>query len=228
MKTNKQITVIFALLVTAVTIAAAEKQSYAVNSSIEYIVEGSVDRFDGKMLYMSDYDNDKIIDSTLIVNGRFQFKGCYERPAYVYIEGGNLYSSCVLDSLVVIDFASHYPLSGSRLTKNLIELISENNKFDKELEKFYNELQNHGFEQPELGEIYKHLYDKLRPKRLQLNMQAISDNPNGIGEYAVMKLGDLMITSDEWDATYTSIPSYLKERMITKHFNDKYMAMRNS
>lgn len=228
MKTNRQISTIIALLITAVGIATAKEQSDAANSSIEYIVEGTVDQLDGKMLYMSDYDNDKIIDSTLVVNGRFQFKGNYERPAYVLIESENSYSSCVLDSLVVIDFVTHYPSAGSSLTKKLMELISENNKIEEELGMFYNELQNHGFEQPELGDIYKHLYDRLRPKRLQLNMQAISDNPNGIGEYAIMKLGDLMITSDEWEATYSTMSPYLKERLLTEHFNDKFKAMQDS
>ncbi len=228
MKTIKQITVIITLLIAALGIDARGKQPNDVNSSIDYIVEGSVDELDGKMLYMSDYDNNKIIDSTLVVNGCFQFRGSYERPAFVRIENGNTYSNCVLDSLVVIDFASHYPSSGCCLTKKLMELISENKEIDDELEKFYNELKNHGFVQPELGEIYKHLYDKLRPKSLHLNTQAIADNPNGIGEYAVMHLGDLMLTSDEWDVVWSSMSSYLKERQLTKHFNDKYMAMRNS
>ncbi len=228
MKAIKQVMTIVAVLIATFGIDARENQSNAVNSSIGYIVEGTVDGLDGKVLYMSDYDNDKIIDSTLIVNGRFQFKGTYDRAAYVMIENGNTYACCVLDSIVVIDFSSHYPSSGSHLTKNLMKLIFENNKLDNELEKFYNELQSHGFEQPELGEIYKHLYDKLRPKRLQLNMQAISENPNGIGEYAVMKLGDLLITSDEWDTIYSSMSPYLKERQSTKHLNDKFMAMRKS
>ena len=169
--------------------ASSQNQVNHTNSQIDYIVNGQIDGLDGKMLYMSDYDNDNTIDSTLVANGSFQFKGSYERPAYVRIGNGRNYVNCILDSLVVIDFESHLPSSGSNITNKFLELISEEQQLEDELDKFGDELRSHGFEQPEFGEIYSHLFYKLRPKRLQLYKQAITDNPNGIGEYAVRQYG---------------------------------------
>ncbi len=228
MKAIKQVMTIVAILIATFCLDARKNQSNTVNTSIDYIVEGTVEQLEGNMLYMSDNDNNNIIDSTLVVNGRFQFKGCYNRPAYVRIGNGNTFSNCVLDSLVVLDFDSHYPSSGTHLTKKLMELISENEKIYDELEKFQKELKSHGFEQPELGEICKHLFDKLLPKLLQLNMQAMADNPNGIGEYAVSEFVTLPISSDQWDVAYSSMSPYLKERRFTKRYNDRYMTKRKS
>ena len=56
------------------------------DAAIDYVVKGEVEGLDGKMLYMSDYDNNRMIDSTMVADGRFQFKGRYGRPAYVRIE----------------------------------------------------------------------------------------------------------------------------------------------
>ncbi len=208
--------------------ASSQIQVNLENSQIDYIVKGQVDGLDGKMLYMYDYDNNKTIDSTLVANGIFQFKGSYERPAYVRIENGRNYANCVLDSLVVIDFDTHLPSSGSNLTNKFLELFSEEQKMEDELEKFGDELRSHGFEQPELGEIYSHLFYKLRPKRLLIYKQAIADNPNGIGEYGVMHFGSFVgLTPEEWEEMYESIPLYLKDKSQTERFNKRFTALRN-
>ena len=101
--------------------------------SVNYIVEGSVDGLDGKVLYMFDYDKKVNIDSVTVTDGRFQFNGTYERPAYVRIENGRFFSNCILDSLAVVDFESHGPSSGSDLNMRLIELFAENKKLKMSL-----------------------------------------------------------------------------------------------
>lgn len=209
--------------------ASSQVKSNHEDSQIEYIVKGQIDGLDGKMLYMSDYDNDITIDSALVENGSFQFKGSYERPAFVRVGNGGNYANCILDSLVVIDFESHLPSSGSNLTNKFLELISEEQKMEDELHKFSDELKSHGFEQPEFGEIYSHLFYKLRPKILGLYKQAIADNPNGIGEYAIMQFGNFYgIAPEEWEEMYASIPLYLKDRSLTNNHNKRYATMRNA
>ena len=202
--------------------------STVADAAVDYVVKGEVEGLDGKMLYMSDYDNNRMIDSTMVAGGRFQFKGRYERPAYVRIDNGMQYCNCVLDSLVILDFDSHLPASGGDLTENFLVFISESKKITDELDTFIDELKGHGFEQPELGEIYKHLYDKLRPKWLRLCSQTLAQNPNGIGECAVMRLRELWITPEEWDEIYASMPDPLKDRELIQKFNNKYTSQKNS
>ena len=90
-------------------------------------------------------------------------------------------------------------------------------------------MKSHGFEQPELGEIYSRLYAKLQPKHIQQITQMISDNPNGVGEAAIMKLGGQRgLTPDQWDNAYSKMTPYLKDRKWTDYFNNLYNHLRNS
>lgn len=196
--------------------------------AIDYTVEGSVEDMDGKMLYMFDYDKKINIDSTLVANGHFQFKGTYERPAFVRIENGNVFANCVLDTLAIVDFNTHYVSSGSLLNQNLMTFLSENKTYEDELRTFGNELQSHGFEQPELGEIYSRLYTKLRPKFLYLLTNTIESNPNGVGEAALMQLSPHSLSPDEWDDVYSKMPSYIKERQLANYFANMYDNLRKS
>ncbi len=167
--------------------------------AVDYTVKGAVDNLAGKMLYMFDYDKEMNMDSALVTNGQVLFKGTYERPALVRIENGGLFSNCVLDTLAIVDFTTHSPSSGSLLNQKLRNSISATQEIKDELQKFRSELQSHGFQQPELGEIHKHLSNKLRPRFLELCVQMIENEPNGIGEFAVMQLSSLQLTPDEWD-----------------------------
>lgn len=197
--------------------------------AIDYVVQGQIEGMDGELLYLHDYDKEITFDSTLVTNGRFKFQGSYERPALVSVGNERFFSNCVLDTLAVVDFDTHYPSSGSLLNQKMIYFMSENQKIEDELDKFRDELKNHGFEQPELGEIYKHLYDKLFPHKLQLLYKTIEDSPNGVGEYAVMSLGNLYgVTPEQWDKAYSKMSPYLKELRMADDFNNMYNNLRNS
>ena len=197
--------------------------------AIDYVVKGNIDGMDGKKIYIRDYDTEKVIDSTLVNDGSFIFKGYYERPAYVRIDANNKYTNLILDSLAVVDFDTHLPSSGSLLNMKLLQFIADDKKIEDELDQFGRELRAHGFEQPELGEIYKHLYDKLHPVQLQLYYNTIAENPNGLGEKASRQLGNIWgLTPDEWDKAYSQMSSYLKQRKLTNHFNDKFNNLRKS
>ncbi|MDE5821776.1 MAG: AhpC/TSA family protein [Paramuribaculum sp.] len=221
------------LISLGVTAGERKKQqkmaSKSASNPVEYIIRGTVDNPEVKEMYLFDYDTRRGIDTVTVKNGQFEFKGHYFRPAYVRIENGKLYANCVLDSLVVVDFGTHGPSSGSRLTANHLAFLDADNKIGAELEQFSNELRAHGFEQPELGDIYSHLYYKLRPKFIELYTNTIVDNPNGVGEDALMKLGQFYgLSSDEWDSAYSKMPDYIKERELTKNFNDFFATVRNS
>lgn len=197
--------------------------------AIDYIVEGQIEGHDGQMLYLHDYDKKMIFDSTLVSNGRFKFQGTYDRPAFVRVENGRLFSNCILDSLAVVDFDTHYPSSGSSLNMKFMEFQSKIQEIDDDLDKFGEELLAHGFKQPELGEICKHLYDRYFPQKLQLYYDAIESNPNGVGEAAIMELANLYgVTSDGWDIAYSKMSPYLKERRLAGYFNNLYTNLRNS
>lgn len=212
------------------TIAALSALMVATGAhAIDYVVEGQINGYDGKMMYLSDYDTNRFIDSALITNGSFRFEGSYDRPAFVRVEREYEYSNCILDTLAVVDFEKHCPVSGSLLNQQLLELMASEQKIEDELDQFGNELRAHGFEQPELGEIFSHLYYKLQPKLVELYSNAMVENPNGVGEYAVRQLANIyQLDPNIWDTAYSNALTYIKEREITKYYDNMFQAVKKS
>jgi len=199
------------------------------SETVDYEVHGMVDGLDGKTMYMHDYDTTQNIDSAIVVDGKFCIKGTYTRPAFVRIESGNVFSNCVLDSVVLVDFTTHNPQSGSEMNMRLKELTRKQKEINDDLERFYSEIKSHGFSNKETGDIYKLLYDRRRPDFLNLYTDAILNNPNGVGEAAVMSLGSMWgLTPDEWTAVYDKMPEYLKDLTTSEYFNNKFTHLRNA
>lgn len=195
----------------------------------DYVVEGHVADMDGKYLYMHDYDKKVNIDSAMVVDGAFRFQGTYYRPAFVRIERGNIFSNCILDTLAILDFDTHYPSSGSSLNSKLIEMQSAKILMDSKMDQYVKKLESDGIQQPEFGQKIMDYYNGLRPGLLELYAKSIAENPNGVGEAAIMELGNMWgISPEEWDRIYAKAPQYLKEQRISMYFDDKFRGLAQS
>lgn len=84
-------------------------------SSVDYVIEGEVQGLDGQIFQVSDYDNDKIIGSGEVKDGKLRITGSYDKQAYVLVENGNTYANCIIDTLAIVDFNTHMPSGGSAL-----------------------------------------------------------------------------------------------------------------
>ncbi len=199
--------------------------------AVEYVIEGQIEGCDGTTVYLRDYGrhDGARIDSTKVVGGRFQLKGSYPRNAFARVDCGNHYSNCVLDTLAIVDFGTHYPKGGSLLNTRFRDLCQSEKAILDELGRFSSELQSHGFSQQECSDIFKLLYDKRRPDLMKLYTDAILGNDNGIGEAFVISLGNLWgLKTEEWDSVYRQMPDNLKNSSIARTFNDKYANIRKS
>lgn len=198
-------------------------------AAVDYVVEGQVENLDGKYMYMYDYDLKMNVDSAMVADGRFRFEGSYDRPAFVRIENGNTFSNCVLDRFAVVDFNTHYPSDGSRLNRRLAGMNAEAEAITGELRRCWVECPERGFSKEETQQIGSSLYEKLRPRLIDLYTEAILENPNGVGESAVMSLGSMgLLTAGEWDALYSCMPEYFKNQNITRRYNKRYTTVRDS
>lgn len=198
--------------------------------SIDYVVEGDVADAEGETFYMMDYDINENIDSAVVVNGKLRFQGSYPSQAFVRVwHGYEYFSNCVLDSLAVVDFDTHFPAGGSMLNLRLKELIGSKKVIEDDLNKFSSEVRSHGFTDEEAGEIFKRLFDKRRPELLKLYSDAVLNNDNGVGYAFMMNLGNFWgLEPDEWDAVYKDFPEYIKNTRLATEFNDKFSNIRKS
>lgn len=197
--------------------------------SIDFIIEGEVPGMDGETFEVSDYDNDKIIASGDVKNGKLRIVGSYDYPAYARVEGGNTFANCIIDTLAILDFNTHMPSGGSDLNIKLRDLEQKDKAYQDDARQFYNEIKSHGFDDNETGEIYKRLYDKRRPEILSFYTQAITENDNGIATAFLLKITGFMdFSSDEWDNLYNKMPTNIKKSEIANSFNKRFQTMRLS
>lgn len=202
--------------------------SFAISfAAVNYTVKGELPAdMEGKTIYIHDYDKRVNIDSAKVVNGKFSASGTYDHPILVRVENGNYFSNCILDSVVTVDFNTHQPAEGSELNRKYIEYYAALNAIQDELIRFREELASHGFEQPQLGEIFKLLWDKKNPLTLEIMENALKNEDNGIGYTALMNYSSLQtkVTPEKWDAIKDSIPAWLKS---TRLYADRDMEFTN-
>ncbi len=185
----------------------------------DYTVKGELPtEMEGKTIYLHDYDKTVNIDSAKVVNGRFSISGSYDWPILVRVWNGNVFSNCILDSVVTVDFNTHLPYDGSELNRKYRELYAAEKVIEDEFELFYKELKSHGFVQPQLGEISKMLLAKKLPELLAIYETAIKNQDNGVGYSALLDYSPPYVTPENWDAIKDSIPDRLKStRLYADH-----------
>ncbi len=199
-------------------------------SAVDYTVKGELPGMDGARVYLYDYEMSRNIDSVKVVDGAFAFSGRVEWPKLARLECGVNFSNCVLDSVVTVDFASHLPLQGSRLNRRYLEYDAALHAIEDELARFSKELDDHGFEQPQKGEVYKMLFDRKKPLIIDLLETTVKNNDNGVGQAAMMRYSPVMTgaSPDNWDALKDSIPSHLKSTSLYAEYEKMFAAIRRS
>lgn len=213
--------IFFSAAALSLSIAAAASQP------VNYLVEGEVEGLDGHTIYMFDYDIEANIDSAIVTAGKFHLQGSYSRPAFVRIESGSVFSNCVLDSIATLNFNTHFPSGGSAANIALAELREKQNAFEKAKQQKLAEAEEAGLSQDEKRQLFNKLTQEQRPQLLKLLSDAAAHYTNGVGESAVMSLGNIyQLTPDEWDASYSRMPEYIKQRRAARDFNEKFTNMR--
>ena len=197
-------------------------------SAIDYNVTGKISGLDGKKMYMFDYDIKKNIDSALISDGTFTFKGSYPRPALVRIENGQHFSNCVIDPApVVVDFTTHLPSSGSETNMKLNIPKEKEREIDVKIGALRDSIMALQIPEEEKIAIFEPKSKPIIGSYIDWLEDFIVENPDGVGESAIMTYGNqiFIVTPEKWNALYNRLPAYLKGLEVTKHFNKTYSQM---
>ncbi|MDR2847923.1 MAG: AhpC/TSA family protein [Bacteroidales bacterium] len=90
-----------------------------------YIVEGTVpdSTYNGQVVYMTEYENHRRVDSAVVVNGRFIFQGSIDTAAIRRLDlGRRLYANFILESgKITVDMSNPLSAEGTELNKGLAE-----------------------------------------------------------------------------------------------------------
>lgn len=192
----------------------------------DYEVSGRVSDMDGQTFYMTDYFRDNaVIDSATVADGRVLFKGSYGRGAFVRVECGRAFSNCILDDTpVVLDFDTHYPVSGGDLNMRLKEEEAARDAQYRYLDSCQKALKEKYPDPEQFLPEYKKIYDSRFGDEKARAIAMIKENAsNGMGE-ALLLSYRWYITPEEWPAFYASLPSSLAELPVAQKFNSQKMA----
>lgn len=201
-------------------------------TAIDYKVTGTLDIPDGMKVIMTDFTRDGVmIDSAFVKNGKFEMSGEYERNALVRIETADYrqFGSGILDSNLIIDFQTHNPLDSTELNRKFNEFSNKLNDYEEELSTFLKELDSHGFQGQERGEIYKQLYDKRLNSIVKLIQSIVAEDESGLAEKAITTTSRfLSLSPEQWDTIYSSASDRLKDLPWTKSTNQRYENIKNT
>lgn len=214
-------------LAAAAIIMAANMPAFAA----DYTVRGELPA-EGKTVYLTEYDTNDRIDSTVVKDGRFELKGNFSRDAVARVECARNFASCVLDSVVTLDFDTHLPKAGSKINRDFARMSKEYQDIFTYLTGFRKGLTDHGFSKEEADSLFKKLYGYQRPRLISYCSDAMAENPNGVGESFAMSFVSLVnsigLTEDEWNAAYSRMPERIKSMQTVQKCNAKYAAIRNT
>jgi thiol-disulfide isomerase/thioredoxin len=101
-----------------------------------YTIKGTVpdSNFDGQMVYMSDFNDDQIVDSAVISNRKFVFKGIADSAIFISLKINNFLSFIILENgNFTVDMGKPYSAKGNSLTAQVNEFLSKHNDLIEEV-----------------------------------------------------------------------------------------------
>ncbi|MDR2148390.1 MAG: AhpC/TSA family protein [Tannerella sp.] len=145
------------------------KNSYTVNGSVN---DSSLD---GQMVLMTDYNSGQVIDSVIIANGKFVFKGIADSAKVCNLRAGDLFADIILDKgTLTLDMADPLSAKGNPLTEQLNEFISKSNDISSKLQEEYMDMEG---SEDDL-EAQERIIDDFATKMNALSDEYLKDHSN--------------------------------------------------
>ncbi len=197
-----------------------------VAAPFDYTVSGNLGTtdYDGQKAYLMLNDNNRLIDSAMIADGRFIMKGSSPRSAWARVDAGNEYATLILSGgEVELDFDNHTPLVGDSLNMAYREHRLNHDSFDRvarELTKYYRS----NDPQADVREKLSPLMDAF----LDYMVATIQTNPtNPISESALRSYA-MLATPEQWKELYPTLPPAVLDLDFTCRWDEKMTTALNT
>jgi len=193
MKNSIVITTLAALILAACT-----------STPKSYLVEGVVpdESYNGKMVYMHDYDTGERIDSALVTNGKFKFTGSVESAMICSLRLDQLRAFVILENVKIsVDISVLGSANGTPLNDELSKYMTEIMTSQKELQEKFAEIADLD------DEIRKKQYDEIwsqyRAKIEPLRVKFFNANTNNVLGAFVLLDWSSSLDPDKLDELYS-------------------------
>ena len=193
-------------------------------SAFEYTITGDLNstKYDGKKAYLTFYDNNMIIDSAVINDGKFTMKSSWLKSGNARIDVNYEYANLILSpEEVVLDFENHVPLSGDSLNMVLRDYWIKTNNFIGISRALNRGLQKKNISTDSLAILKKEIKMSVNKVFLEYNKSVLYDNlDNPMGEIALRSFA-FEATPYEWRKIYDTLSPYLLSLNFTNEWNIK-------
>ena len=148
----------------------------------EYTVKGVVPEYisDGEKVYMTDYNEGFVTDSTKVADGKFAFKGVFDEPKAVRITLGQHNINLIIErGVITLDMLDPYGTKGSRLTEKFNKFLSESEKLVEDAREKLMNIDISASDE-EMIEEQEEIVDELLVKMDELSLLYIKEHPNDV------------------------------------------------
>lgn len=200
--------------------------------SSSYTVEGTLkdSLLEGKTLYILRYDDNKYIDSTRVINGKFIFTGKVETPSFCRIDAERNYANLILENgSIKVDVYTHNNPSGTPMNEKLVRLLFLEDSLGSANRKMHEDIEKQTTDKVEQARLKKESYqNKIRPIRIQTLMDCFNENPNNaLGEFSIRSLSHTC-TPAEMDAVFAKAGPWLMSLQVPQKIKKNVEAQKNT
>lgn len=190
----------------------------------EYCITGNLNSsdYDGKKAYMMLYDNNKLIDSAVVINGMFTMRSNSEVSGMARIDIERKYANLILTpGEIAMDFDNHVPLSGDSLNMALRDYFLKKNTLIDMSRNIRHGIATRKMSADSLDILKKDIQSSLNRVYLEFSRAVLYDNlSNPMGEIALHDIATTS-TTGEWFEIYRDLSPYLLSLNFTNNWNTK-------
>lgn len=204
---------------------AQQKQS-------SYVVEGLLpdSASQGKMIYMTRYDDNQRLDSAKVTDGKFRFAGTIATPTFSRISAGRKYCNLILEKgMITADMEKTHWASGSPMNDALRAETQAAEKLIQELREKQKQIEEQVSDKEERMKQFKELYQgKYRPLLMKRNMDFFRQHNNdAIGEYLLRNIAS-EATPEEMEQVFVQAGSRIMSLQVPQKIKIRFDALKKT
>lgn len=189
-------------------LAAQQSQSYTVQGTVKDAAAN------GKTIYILRYDDEALLDSTVVEGGKFLFKGQTDVPAFCRITTQPAVNFILEGGNITIQGEKNNQPSGTSLNRDLADLLAKTDSINAVLKAKREDLSKQTSDTKELSNLWSEfLNTSVIPVVSKMSKEFFAQHNNdAVGEYLIRSNFSLKDDLAVWEQTLNSFGPWLKSR----------------
>ena len=194
-----------------------------------YTIEGEVDAsYNGKTAYLSDYQNESIVDSAVVADGRFRFAGSIDRDSIRRIDLGMEYANLILEPGRIVVHMDRHVAGGTPLNEAKMAYQAV---FDSLVEELHSRHSAIAADSTLDAVIRQARLDEATEEviaRFEEFLRPYATRDDALGATAVWNWAFIARTADEFEQLYALSSEYVRNFGPVKRLAVLFEAMRKT